>query len=442
MPLNPKDVLKWSAADWQQKVKHARPSGGGAVGVMFIWCRNPGSDGANYNDVSTSDFVLKPVGGSAAPAKFAEKFMSSVMGAKTVNTQGILRSDPKFPAVLKALDKFKQALVMSEAYEISLAKHQQITVKTNIKGNTNVGVIRGAKTAEKTFMSDKDREVLERWRSVWNHYERAGSFLIQSLATDQIELGDVYKDTANPDGIRNFLGDKTLMINLGRLFAVDAALGNGDRLASPNPGNILYSSKGEIWAIDSQTILQNYQQMKTASDNGFAQFNANDGMGFAKPNEFGSALRDGKFGQVPSKTQMSDPTVTLAPDFAMKHFYDVDKWWNQWFRQSLTDKAHQYHQNDPTEGEWKQAQTWFKQGVETGLKEVDSHLSGFNWLSVKSKFKKYQSRYGSDSNMDWTNFKMRRVYIKAIRAYPNDPGKAMAAVDAYAKKKLSVDGKI
>lgn len=442
MPMNPKDVMKWSAADWSQKVKHARPSGGGAVGVMFIWCRNPGSDGANYNDVSTSDFVLKPVAGSAAPAKFAEKFMSSVIGAKTVNTQGIPRSDRKFPAVLDVLAKFKNALVMSEAYEISLTTNQKVTVTKHVLSNPKTGVIRGATTAQRTFMSDKDKALLERWRKVWNNYEQAGTFLVQSLAKDQIELGDVYKDTTNPDGIKNFLGDKTLMINLGRLFAVDAALGNGDRLASPNSGNILYSSKGEIWAIDSQTILQNFQEMKSASERGFSQFNSSDGLGSAKPEDFGRALKEGTYGQMPARSHKDPDGVTLAPDFAMKHFYDVDKWWNLWFRAMLEEKGHNNHQTAPTENEWSQAKAWFRQGVETGLKEVDSHLSGFNWLSVKSKFKKYERRYGSDLNMDWTNFKIRRVYIKAIRAYPKDPDKAISAVNAYAKKKLNVEGKV
>ena len=447
MPMNPKDVLKWSASDWLQKVKHARPSGGGAVGVMFIWCRNPGSDGANYNDVSTSDFVLKPVGGSAAPSKFAEKFMNQVMGAKTVNTQGILRSSPKFPAVLQVLDKFKHALVMLEAQEISLAKNQPLTFKDNVKGNVNVGVIRGVKTAAKTVMSDKERKLLERWREVWNHYERAGTLLVQSLATDQIELGDVYKDTSNPDGIRNFLGDKTLMINIGRLFAVDAALGNGDRLASMNPGNILYSSKGEIWAIDSQTILQNFDAIKAASNHGFEVFN--DSGGYQKPmspRDFGMKMRDGMT-QVPIGSQLTTSQddrkkMVLAPDFAMEKFYDVDRWWKNVFRYELTGKAKQYHQTDPTESEWSQALQWFKQGLEKGLKEVDSHLSGFNWMKVKSSFKKYQSRYGSDANMDWTNFKMRRIFIKAVRAYPKDPDKALAAVQAYAEKKLNVEGKV
>jgi hypothetical protein len=275
---------------------------------MFIWCRNPGSSGANYHDVSTSDFVLKPVGGSAAPAKFAEK----VMNAKTVNTQGIRDSDLRFPAIITTLARFKDALVMSEAYEFSLTTNQKVVVKKNIPSNPNTAVIRGATTAQKTFMSEKDKETLERW------------------------------------------------------------------LTQVPVGHQLTATKGPV----------------------------------------------------------------LAPGFSMRHFFDVDKWWSSQFRAELSDKVNQYGQAVPTEQEWSQARTWFKEGVEKGLKEVDSHLSGFNWLSVKSMFRKYQARYGSDANMDWTNFKMRRVYIKAIRAYPKDPKKALAAVEAYANKKLNVDNKV
>jgi hypothetical protein len=434
MPIKTTDVVKWNSGDWAMRLKHARPSGGGAVGVAFCWCANPSSDGPDYNDPGTADFVLKPIGGSAAPAKFAESFMKSAIGAKTVNTQAVTRQTEraKFDAVLRALRGFKAKLEASEQSDgSSNVTIQQVAPSRLYEGLRRPPDTQRIRATKSSYaMSERDKKTLARWLQVWTHYEAAGAFLIQEVARDRIELADQYKDDNNKDAIQRMLGDRTLMVNLGRLFAVDAVLGNGDRLCQVNPGNILYTSKGEIWAIDSQTILQNYhavvQTGKTVAD-----FSGNE-----NPQNFAQNLIGGGLKQVP--TGPANQAQVLAPDFAMKWFYDLDKWYTVWFRYELESKIKQYGQNVPQEKDWQQAQVWFKSGVEQGLREVDQQLSGLNWLGAKSKFHKYAAKYGSDPNLDWTNFKLRRVYLKAVRAYPKDPDKAMSAVEAYAKKKLRV----
>src|SRR5579864_5046885 len=85
IPMNSKDVAKWSAADWKKKVKFMRPSGGGAVGVAFCWTEevmNPGFDHKNlgYGNPKTCQFVLKPIKGAATGTKFAEKVLGKIGG--------------------------------------------------------------------------------------------------------------------------------------------------------------------------------------------------------------------------------------------------------------------------------------------------------------------------------------------------------------------------
>src|SRR5262249_58910782 len=88
----------------------------------------------------------------------------------------------------------------------------------------------------------------------------------------------------------------------------------------------------------------------------------------------------------------------------------------------------------PRPNEWDQGKTWFKEGVEEGCVEVDQKLSGLNWLTVKSKYKEYVKRFGGDPNLDWTNFKMRRMYYK-LRRRGQSESQALAAVQEYAQKK-------
>jgi len=58
-----------------------------------------------------------------------------------------------------------------------------------------------------------------------------------------------------------------------------------------------------------------------------------------------------------------------------------------------------------------------------------------DWLKVKIKYKLYVARYGGDPNLDWTNFKMRRLYIKLRRSGKSEQD-ALAACKAYALRKV------
>lgn len=440
MALKSSDVAKWSANDWRMKVKYVKPSGGGAVGVMFVWCRGLGSDLPNYNNPGTSDFVVKPVEGSAAPSKFAEKFMKDAIGALTVSTKPISKKGDaaKFQVVQDVLRVFMTRLEATEKADIAAFRDRTLALP-------------GRPGTYK--MSDTDRKLLERWRQVWPSYSGAGAYLVQELANDMLELGDDYKDTKR--GIKSVILNRDLMFNLGRLFAVDAVLGNGDRLCAMNPGNILYSSKGGVWAIDSQTILTSYQEIKSLKvkledGTGKSAAEAQRDYNFAAhvgsrlldqtPKQWATNISRSAVTQLPSGGKLTQPKPVLAPDFTMKHLHDPKTWFDKKFKLELLTKADEYKlpQSDrPSDSEWNGAFVQFEMGLKQGLKEVDDKLSGLNWSGVKGKFKQYTERYGGDPNMDWTNFKMRRMYIKAIRA-GKDEKEALTICQAYAERKLRV----
>lgn len=74
--------------------------------------------------------------------------------------------------------------------------------------------------------------------------------------------------------------------------------------------------------------------------------------------------------------------------FAMNRLFDVDGWWDNVFEYTLR-QAWTSATSIPQEV-WQQARSWFKLGVDEGLREVDARLSGLNWLLVKQKFQAYE----------------------------------------------------
>lgn len=434
MALRSKDVVKWSRGEWLSKVKYAAPSKGGAVGVVFCWCQNPGSNGPNYGNPGTADFVIKPADGSAAPAKFAEHFLKKVVGATTVHTEPIVKKDEpaKFQAILQAIERSKLDLEVSEQTELK-NKWNNIVLPSNLKGNRHAKV---AITSARYKMDDKSKERLARWRQVWPNYAGADAFLIQDMAESMTELGDEYKETGVGRGIRSVLQNEQLMRNIGCLFAADAVLGNGDRLCQLNPGNVLFNQKtGGVFAIDSQTILTNFNEvMTTAKQERYMFFPTT-------PTAWANGIATNAFTQVPTGKKVNEEKPVLAPDFTMNMFYQRDKWFDNVFRGGLQNDFSVKHglvsQDPPQEQDWQQAKQWFLQGVTQGLNDVDSRLSGFNWLLIKQKFASYSKKYGADANMDWTNFKLRRIYIKAVRAGLSEE-QALELVEKYAKRKLPI----
>jgi len=393
MAISTTQIKTWGIVQWQAQVKHVAPSEGGAVGVMFCWCRNPASDGPDYSRVGTADFVVKPSPGSAATTKFAEKLMNKTLGAANVNTLPILRADPRFQAILAALGRSKQGV------DNELSR--------------NMG------PASKALY-----DLQARWNSVWPHYQSAASLLVQELAVGMAEFDKVMHDPRK--GLGALLGNRQLMVNLGKLFAVDAVLGNGDRLCSLNGGNILFKeTSAQIYSVDSQAILVSYQGLLA--------------LGAITVKEWVQQILDTNAG-----VQLAEaPLQVQAPAFSMEKLYDVDHWWRSMFRGHLQNSMQRHGETPPGEAVWHFALIWFKQGVEEGLRAVDSQLSGLNWLGVKSKFKSYEKRYGASGNLDWTNFKIRRMYVRMVIADRNKPGtaaqkqqRALDRVVAYAARKV------
>jgi hypothetical protein len=280
-------------------------------------------------------------------------------------------------------------------------------------------------------------DLLNRWNSIWCHYAAAGAFLIQEIAPGFSEFGDVYRET---NGLEKLLKDKTLMTNMGKLFAADAILGNGDRLFYPNTGNVLFNGKGVLFSIDSATVLTNYQTMLDATKE------MGPVIGVDNKEVWTSKIITGlDSGGAPTKSQVDafnqGKVPPLPPSFGMTALFEVDKWWTQTFRRHLEDGLATENQRrtvplvSPDKKVWDDALNFFKAGVNEGMKKVDSLLSGFNWLGVKSTYKKYEKNFGLDPNLDWTNLKIRRLYFKS-RKRGDDDKKAMELVSAYVKKKF------
>lgn len=396
--MNTSEVLKWSPAQWYDKVKFAKPSGGGAIGVVFCWCQTPNpfySGGTDYNNPRTADFVIKPIQGSAATVRFAEHMMKHTIGALTLHTKPINRATPHGAAVMYTILKFRNAAQTGTPQR-------------------------------------------KRWDSVWNHVSNAQAYLVQeTLNSGVLEFGDEAYNGGNGQGLRYLLRDQPLMKNLGLLFAVDAILGNGDRLCKPNTGNIMYNCwNGMVWAVDSTTVLTNYRELvNDPSYNSWPEWGE-------KPtaNSWAKAI----VSDSPSAIPTTKHTPITPPAFAMQMLFDPDTWWTDVFRKHLLEGLQRAEKEclakhtpppvPPRPGEWDQAREWFKSGVEEGMTAIDNKLSGFNWLGVKSKYKEYVKRFGGDPNLDWTNFKLRRKYFKLRRGGMSNE-QAISAVQSYARHK-------
>ena len=397
----PKDVMKWTPLQWKNNLRYLKPSGGGAQGVVFAW--DSTSIMGQRTDPATSSFVIKPIQGTGSATKFAEFMLQKTGGATSPGSKPVARSSPAGNALV---EKFKEALRL-----------------------------------------EPDQKIKDRWAEVMTHYENADAFLLQETQQGIREFGDVL----NTGGLRGMLRDQTLMKNLGMLFAADAIIGNGDRLCQPNTGNIVFKPDGTFSAIDSSTVLTNYNAILNDSS---AQSHFFTGPNDSGPKNWANNLLGHGGLSVPSAKQQSafqtGKAPVLPPGFGMQLLFDVDTWWTRTFRPHLENGLNRESQKrladaakggvrlppmvPPRAEEWAGALATFKTGVDEGMRRTDALLSGFNWLGVKSKYKGFVSTYGGDANLDWTNLKIRRVYFKARRRGKSDD-LAMAAVADYVKKK-------
>lgn len=384
----PKDIEKWDNNNWTRQVIYCRPSSGGAVGVVFVYAGRAYSKQSLAKPAEAA-FVIKPIQGSAAPTKFAEHMLGKLAKTASPNSKPIPRRSLSGSGLVLTLKMFRD--------------------------------------------KETDTDIKKRWNAVFTHYDRADTFLIQETQVGIKELSDEF---AKDGGVGAILSNKTLMQNLGKLFAADAIIGNGDRLYDLNYGNIIFKDSGQLCAIDSTTILTNFDSLLN-SDTGIR-----DGMGLST-NTKTWVKNDivGKFGlQAPTVAQQkaynANPTsVTLAPAFGMALLFDVDTWWKTRFKQKIEFSARNDGNPLPPDPVWNQALIWFKEGVKDGIKRIDSKLSGINWLGIKSKYKNYVQKYGGDPNLDWTNLKIRRMYFKARKKGVSEE-EALKQIQAYVAKKM------
>ena len=383
----PGDIQKWNKR-WGTDVAYCCPSSGGAVGIIFIWTGTVWSGGTKWNDLTQSSesvsgykfseaaFVIKPIQGSAAPTKFAEHILSKIGGARSPHSVPLKRTTINAQSLVNMLGKFRD--------------------------------------------NEPNQEVKKRWAQVFQHYQHADSFLIQETQLGITELGDQYKPDAyskSGGGLDKILTNQTLMTNLGKLFAADALIGNGDRLSNMNTGNIVFRHDGTISAIDSTTVLTDYNAI--LSDQTATQLFTKDATPFDQNHWIKDhALNSGNT-QVMNVSQQTAAMnglgmPTLAPGGGVAEIFDVKTWWTSKFKKDLEDglAKHSPNETSPPDNVWFQAELWFTSGVNLGIQQIDNKLSGLNWFLMKNKYKFFVNKFGGDPNLDWTNFKIRRKYIK------------------------------
>jgi hypothetical protein len=329
--MSTRDALGWSANDWQSKVTYVKPSGGGAVGVVFVFTQ---AGAAAATPVSQAAFVVKPMQGSGATTKFAEHLLNKVAKVASPNSKPILKKSSEGTAFVSVINQFN--------------------------------------------LRETDASVRDRWGQVLRHYSAADHFLIQDLQVGIREFGDVYR---TQNGLNTLLQNEKLMINIGKLFAADAFIGNGDRLFQPNMGNIVFKPNGTLCSIDSSTILTSFNSILNEVDQ---ETRDTFGGAFgADRNEWGTNVI-GKVGglAVPSAAQQAGlaegHAPVLPPSFGMGVLFDVDDWWNHTFKPHLEAGLNALNppQASPKSLVWAAAKMAFKSGVDDGLKQVDSKLSG------------------------------------------------------------------
>ncbi|MGC4085098.1 MAG: hypothetical protein QM736_24025 [Vicinamibacterales bacterium] len=423
--MNSNDVAKWNETQWRAQVKYVRPSGGGAVGVLFVWttaAANPLFDHvtAGYGNPDTCDFIIKPVKGSAASTKVAEKVLTSIGGTGSPNSKPIERASRLGSVILEIVARCKMLTDQGKDYNgLPPTPNDQPAIH-------------------------RVKKLQKRWAEVIDRYRTADYFLIQDYVREKVEMGD---EIRTQSGLRTIIRDERLMVNLGRLFVADAVLGNGDRLCQVNTGNVMFTKDGRMWAIDSATVLTKYNDVC----NDFTTQSWGGDFSAPSPQQWGAqnhharlgvdAAPLGEAGVHAGTSAAGDPRLRhstavrarrLVPGHVQGSPDEVARLRNAGAAEEPPDDS----AADPAQTERVGSGARLVQaGIEEGLVAVDQKLSGLNWLLLKQKYQGYVKRYGGDSNVDWMNFKIRRMYIKARRKGKSQD-EALAVVQDYVKGKF------
>lgn len=68
--------------------------------------RNPSSEGPDYNDLGSADFVIKPAADGVSSVKFGEMFLKKAVNASiSVNTFVIRSTDARFKLIKAQLQR-------------------------------------------------------------------------------------------------------------------------------------------------------------------------------------------------------------------------------------------------------------------------------------------------------------------------------------------------
>ncbi|MCU0636483.1 MAG: hypothetical protein MUE41_16565, partial [Gemmatimonadaceae bacterium] len=251
------------------------------------------------------------------------------------------------------------------------------------------------------------------------------------------------------DGLDRILTNETLMRGLGALFVADALLGNGDRLDQLNAGNIAFDSEGKLFSLDSGTVLTSFDKLlKDSTKQSWTRTNNQGEVTswhwaadiLAKDRMGGVAVQT----PAQAKLKAQGHAVATPPSARMYLLFTPNLIWD-YFWADLSSKVHFYNQaraqNNqpliprPSSLHIADAKLWFTKGVHEGLAKADSMLGGIAWLQTKFKFKELREKHGGDPNYSWTNFKVRRLIIRAAKEGKSVEA-AHALVTQYVQRKF------
>jgi hypothetical protein len=354
-----------TGVDWDT-AENVEPSEGGAMGgVMRV-------------TIGRTVHILKAID-SGAGTKFGEAVLKHIGGATTTESQLVpAKTGAEGPSIIAMLAKFKD-----EATNPYLKKHSDSvpTWKTKYK---------------------------PRWDLNYPKFAGAKYLALQTnmVALGGVEMEEIWHDPERAKSLIN----PTLLHNLGRAMAADTLIGNADRFENMNTGNAFVMAHQMIGAIDTSTILQNYDAFVNQVTTGQVA-----------PWMMSDINRDPAAAWVNFITQAGTELghgLLAAPSSRLPRMLATfDRWFKFSFRDPLYEKITGVIGVPPEkERLWLPVKRYIEEGFQEGMAKVDQLLTGQKYKDLKVGFKTQEAIYGPDANFDWRAFKARRTYILTLRS--------------------------
>lgn len=379
--------IQWNTAN------EAKPSTSGVKGGVF------------FVKVGATMHVVKAVTDVGA-TKFAEQLLGMLGGQNiaTSNSIPIPQTDNEFAAIMNAI--------------------QQLAPVQPQRNNFNT---------DQDFQEASDK--YQTYTTKYNDFLQSPYLLIQqnmfTPGTQVLgveDLSEAIKEAGNNKGALqgqvdtdvqtqvNLLTNQTLMKAVGRLLAIDTLLGNADRFEEMNVQNAFMRGDNTIGAIDTEAIMQSLTGTKqfatTEIGSGVVPQSGSD---VARYVDFviGSLTTGG--GRNISDDVGGTPSSNVA-----RILSEFDSWFEKtfvkkfvsWQDAMVTNKFTQLgFPQDGKNGNWPAVKLTIRAGLDEGVTEIRSAMSGPQKNQIKQNYQNLAGQYGSTDNFDWDAFKVRGEYM-------------------------------